>query len=46
VIIEAALDRPARNLPAAARALRPARRCLELKPRRLGLDSRAEVDTQ
>jgi DNA-binding NtrC family response regulator len=45
-MIQAALDRSVGNISEAARALGLTRRGLYLKLRRLGLDSRAEVDTQ
>ena len=45
-MIQAALDRAAGNISEAARALGLTRRGLYLKLRRLGLESRAEVDTQ
>jgi hydrogenase-4 transcriptional activator len=44
-MIQAALDRAAGNISEAARALGLTRRGLYLKLRRLGLESRAEVDT-
>jgi hydrogenase-4 transcriptional activator len=44
-MIQAALDRSVGNISEAARALGLTRRGLYLKLRRLGLDSRAEVDT-
>jgi DNA-binding NtrC family response regulator len=45
-MIQAALDRTAGNISETARALGLTRRGLYLKIRRLGLDSRAEVDTR
>jgi DNA-binding NtrC family response regulator len=44
-MIQAALDRAGGNISETARALGLTRRGLYLKLRRLGLDSRAEVDT-
>jgi DNA-binding NtrC family response regulator len=45
-MIQAALDRTAGNISETARALGLTRRGLYLKIRRLGLDSRAEMDTR
>ncbi|PYQ88680.1 MAG: IS1595 family transposase [Acidobacteria bacterium] len=45
-MIQAALDRAAGNISETARALGLTRRGLYLKLRRLGLDTRAEVDTR
>ncbi len=45
-MIQAALDRSSGNISETARALGLTRRGLYLKLRRLGLDSRAEVDTR
>jgi hydrogenase-4 transcriptional activator len=45
-MIQAALDRAAGNISETARALGLTRRGLYLKIRRLGLDSRAEMDTR
>ena len=45
-LIQAALDRTGGNISEAARSLGLTRRGLYLKLRRLGFDSRAEVDTR
>jgi hydrogenase-4 transcriptional activator len=45
-LIQAALDRSSGNISETARVLGLTRRGLYLKMRRLGLDTRAEVDTR
>jgi DNA-binding NtrC family response regulator len=45
-LIQAALDRAGGNISESARSLGLTRRGLYLKIRRLGLDTRAEVDVQ